>query len=59
MSVMNQEKVDLDPVVDESAEELVYLGLPMRITIGAFVVVPLLAVAVYHPSYLGRLGQLA
>ena len=53
MSVMNQEKVDLDPVVDESAEELVYLGLPMRITIGAFVVVPLLAVAVTIPVIWG------
>ena len=53
MSVMNQDRVDLDPVVDESANELVYLGLPMRITIGAIVVVPLLAVAVTIPVVWG------
>ncbi len=49
MSVINQEVLDRDPAIDENAQELVYLGLPMRITIGAFVVIPLIAVAFAIP----------
>lgn len=49
MSVMNQEVLDREPAVDESAQDLVYLGLTMRIIIGAFVVIPLIAVAFALP----------
>ena len=49
MSVMNQEVLDREPAVDESAADLVYLGLTMRIIIGAFVVIPLIAVAFALP----------
>ena len=49
MSVINQFNVDVEPVIDENADDLVYLGMPMRITIGAFVVIPLIAVAVAIP----------
>ena len=49
MSVMSQEVLDREPAVDESAQELVYLGLTMRIIIGAFVVIPLIAVAFALP----------
>ena len=46
---MNQEVLDREPAVDESAADLVYLGLTMRIIIGAFVVIPLIAVAFALP----------
>jgi stearoyl-CoA desaturase (delta-9 desaturase) len=46
---MNQEVLDREPAVDESAQDLVYLGLTMRIIIGAFVVIPLIAVAFALP----------
>ena len=49
MSVMNQEVLDREPAVNENADDLVYLGMPMRITIGAFVVIPLIAVACAIP----------
>ncbi len=49
MSVMSQEVLDREPALDESAQELVYLGLTMRIIIGAFVVIPLIAVAFALP----------
>ena len=49
MSVMSQEVLDREPAVDESAQDLVYLGLTMRIIIGAFVVIPLIAVACALP----------
>jgi len=49
VSVMNQEVLDREPAVDESAQDLVYLGLTMRIIIGAFVVIPLIAVAFALP----------
>jgi len=49
VSVMNQEVLDREPAVDESAADLVYLGLTMRIIIGAFVVIPLIAVAFALP----------
>lgn len=53
MSVINQFNVDVEPVIDENADDLVYLGMPMRITIGAFVVIPLIAVAFAIPVALG------
>ena len=53
MSVMNQEVLDREPAVNENADDLVYLGMPMRITIGAFVVSPLIAVACAIPVALG------
>ncbi len=46
---MSQEVLDREPAVDESAQDLVYLGLTMRIIIGAFVVIPLIAVACALP----------
>jgi stearoyl-CoA desaturase (delta-9 desaturase) len=46
---MSQEVLDREPALDESAQELVYLGLTMRIIIGAFVVIPLIAVAFALP----------
>ena len=49
MSVINEYDVDVEPVIDDNADELVYLGIPMRITIGAFVVIPLIAVACAIP----------
>lgn len=49
MSVMSQEVLDREPAVDEDAQDLVYLGLTMRIIIGAFVVIPLIAVACALP----------
>ena len=36
-------------IFDEDQADAVYLGLPMRITIGAFVVLPLAAVALAIP----------
>ena len=53
MSVINEYDVDVEPVIDDNADELVYLGIPMRITIGAFVVIPLIAVAFAIPVALG------
>ena len=46
---MSQEVLDREPAVDEDAQDLVYLGLTMRIIIGAFVVIPLIAVACALP----------
>ena len=50
MSVINEYDVDVEPVIDDNADELVYLGIPMRITIVRLSLFHLLQLHVRSPS---------